>query len=65
MVSVSIGHAPFPDDGDDLETLLKLADRRMYTDEPWNPDPKRPEALTRAHSKEIIPLASRARARQV
>ena len=28
--SVSIGWAEFPDDGDDVETLLKLADTRMY-----------------------------------
>lgn len=29
-VGMSIGHASFPDDGDDAEALLAAADRRMY-----------------------------------
>ena len=31
-VGMSIGHACFPEDGDDLNTLLRVADERMYQD---------------------------------
>ena len=29
-VSISIGYACYPEDGEDIETLLKVADKRMY-----------------------------------
>lgn len=59
ILSLSVGYAVYPDDGEDAEALLSLADRRMYLEKQQQPVSKNRRAYPRMKSRvtiEIQPL---------
>jgi len=51
-LSLSVGHASFPEDGEDADQLLSEADRRMYAAK------QRAKAGTATHGFELEPQAA-------
>ncbi len=59
ILSLSVGYAVFPEDGEDAEALLSLADRRMYLEKQQQPVSKNRRTYPRLKSRvtiEIQPL---------